>query len=99
MWDSVIDEGMRRANARVVLAGGRQPRRCAAMSNSRFEVSLRNHKDSPVTVSVIEPIPGDWEILQTSHDYQKVEAHTVQFDIPVKKNGEAKLQYRVRMRF
>jgi hypothetical protein len=64
-----------------------------------FEVSLRNHKDSPVTVSVIEPIPGDWEILNTSHDYQKVEAHTVQFDIPVKKNGEAKLQYRVRMRF
>ena len=64
-----------------------------------FEVSLRNHKDAPVTVSVIEPIPGDWEILQTSHDYQKVEAHTVQFDIPVKKNSEAKLQYRVRMRF
>jgi hypothetical protein len=64
-----------------------------------FEVSLRNHKDSPVTVSVIEPIPGDWEILNTSHDYQKVEAHTVQFDIPVKKNGEAKLQYRVRMKF
>jgi len=64
-----------------------------------FELSLRNHKDSPVTVGVIEPIPGDWEILQTSHDYQKVEAHTVQFDIPVKKNGEARLQYRVRMRF
>ena len=64
-----------------------------------FEVGLRNHKDSPVTVSVIEPIPGDWEILQSSHDYQKVEAHTVQFDIPVKKNSEAKLQYRVRMRF
>ena len=64
-----------------------------------FEVSLRNHKDSPVTVSVIEPIPGDWEILKTTHEYRKVEAHTVQFDIPVKKNGEAKLQYRVRMTF
>jgi hypothetical protein len=64
-----------------------------------FEVSLRNHKDSPVTVSVIEPIPGDWEILQSSHDYRKVEAHTARFDIPVKNNGEVKLQYRVRMRF
>jgi len=64
-----------------------------------FEVSLRNHKDSPVTVSVIEPIPGDWEILKTTHEYRKIEAHTVQFDIPVKKNGEAKLQYRVRMTF
>jgi hypothetical protein len=64
-----------------------------------FEVSVRNHKDSPVTVSVIEPIPGDWDILQTSHEYEKVEAHTVQFDIPVKKDGKAKLRYRVRMRF
>jgi len=64
-----------------------------------FEISLRNHKDSPVTVSVIEPIPGDWEILQSSHEYKKVEAHTVQFDIPVKKDKEAKLRYRVRVRF
>ncbi len=64
-----------------------------------FEVSLRNHKDSPVTVNVIEPIPGDWEILQSSHEYKKIEAHTVQFDIPVEKDREAKLKYRVRVRF
>ena len=51
------------------------------------------------TVSVIEPIPGDWEILQNSHDYEKVEAHTVQFEVPVEKDEEAKLRYRVRIRF
>ena len=64
-----------------------------------FEVSLRNHKDSPVTVSVIEPIPGDWEILHSSHEHKKIEAHTVEFDIPVGKDGQAKLTYRARMRF
>lgn len=64
-----------------------------------FEVSLRNHKETPVTISVVEPIPGDWEIVKTTHDYQKLEAHTVQFDVPVAKNKEAKLQYRVRVRF
>ncbi len=64
-----------------------------------FEVSIRNHKDSPVTVSVIEPIPGDWTILRSSHEYKKIEAHTVQFDIPVKKDGETKLTYRVRISF
>jgi hypothetical protein len=64
-----------------------------------FEVSIRNHKDSPVTVGVIEPIPGDWTILRNSHEYKKVEAHTVQFDVPVKKDGETKLTYRVRMVF
>lgn len=64
-----------------------------------FEVSLRNHKDAPVTINVIEPIPGDWEILKSTHDYTKVEAHTVQFDVPVGKDKEVKLQYRVRVRF
>src|ERR687897_3398405 len=28
-----------------------------------FEISLRNHKDEPVTISVIEPMLRDWEIL------------------------------------
>ncbi len=64
-----------------------------------FEVSVRNHKDSAVTVSVIEPIPGDWEILHSSHEVKKIEAHTLQFDIPVKKDGSSKLTYRARMRF
>jgi hypothetical protein len=64
-----------------------------------FEVSLRNHKETSATISVVEPIPGDWEILKTTHDYTKVEAHTVQFDVPVGKNKEVKLQYRVRVRF
>lgn len=64
-----------------------------------FEIAVRNHKDSSVTVNVIEPIPGDWEILHSSHAYEKVEAHTVRFDIPVQKDAGAKLQYRVRMRF
>ncbi len=64
-----------------------------------FEIKLRNHKETPVTVSVVEPIPGDWEIVQNSHDYEDVEAHTVRFDVPVEKDEEAKLRYRVRVKF
>ena len=64
-----------------------------------FEISLRNHKDESVTVSVIEPMLRDWEILSSSHSYKKIEAHTVQFDIPVAKDGETKLQYRARFKF
>jgi len=64
-----------------------------------FEISLRNHKNTDATVGVVEPIPGDWSMLENSHDYEKVEAHTVRFDVPVKKDGEAKLSYRVRVTF
>ena len=64
-----------------------------------FEISLRNHKKEDVVVKVIEPIPGDWTMLSTSHDYKKSEAFTAEFNIPVPKDKESKLTYRVRMRF
>ena len=64
-----------------------------------FELSLRNHKKEDVTVKVIEPIPGDWIMLSASHEYKKTEAFTAEFAIPVPKDKEVKLTYRVRMRF
>jgi hypothetical protein len=50
-------------------------------------------------VNVIEPMLADWEILSSSHAHKKTDAHTAQFDLPVAKNGETKLQYRVRYKF
>jgi hypothetical protein len=64
-----------------------------------FEVSLRNHKKEDVVVSVVEPIPGDWKMLSSSHEYSKSEAFTAEFTIPVPKDQEVKLTYRVRMRY
>ncbi|HTY21231.1 MAG TPA: DUF4139 domain-containing protein [Geobacteraceae bacterium] len=66
---------------------------------SAFEITIKNHKKEDVTVRVLEPIPGDWQILSSSHDHKKEDAHTAEFNIPVKKDGEAKLTYRVRMRY
>jgi hypothetical protein len=64
-----------------------------------FEISLRNHKKEDVLVKVIEPIPGDWTMLTSSHEYKKSEAFAAEFNIPVSKDKESKLTYRVRMRF
>jgi len=64
-----------------------------------FEISLRNHKTEDVTIKVIEPLSWDWKILESSHRYTKVDAHTASFDVPVKKDSEAKLIYRARLRF
>ncbi len=64
-----------------------------------FEISLRNHKKEDVTVKVIEPIPGDWTMLSSSHGHKKTEAFTAEFEIPVPKDKETKLTYKVRMRF
>jgi hypothetical protein len=64
-----------------------------------FEISLRNHKKEDVTVKVIEPIPGDWTMLSSSHRYMKTAAFTAEFMVHVPKDKEEKLIYRVRMRF
>lgn len=64
-----------------------------------FEISLRNHKKEDVMVKVVEPIPGDWTMLSSSHEYKKTEAFAAEFTIPVPKDQEVKLTYGVRIRF
>jgi len=64
-----------------------------------WEIVLRNHKKEDQTVTVIEPVPGDWQVLQSSHAYEKVEAHTLRYQLPVPKDGAARLTYRVRLRY
>jgi hypothetical protein len=70
-----------------------------SLYEAAFEISLRNHKDEPVSVRVIEPMMRDWEILTSSHRHEKTDAHTAQFEIPVAKDGETKLTYRARYKF
>ncbi|PYM73867.1 MAG: DUF4139 domain-containing protein, partial [Candidatus Rokuibacteriota bacterium] len=71
----------------------------AGLYEVEWEISLRNHKDAPQTVTVIEPVPGDWQVLASSHAYEKIEAHTLKYQIPIPKEGATKVAYRVRIRF
>jgi hypothetical protein len=64
-----------------------------------WEITLRNHKKEAVTVEVIEPMPGDWEVLRATYPHEKLEAFTARWRIPVPKEGAATLGYRTRVRF
>jgi hypothetical protein len=64
-----------------------------------YEVTLRNHKTTPITVEVNEPIGGTWRILQSSHDYTKTDAWAAQFELPVPASGATTLTYRVRVNY
>lgn len=64
-----------------------------------FEVSLRNHKKEDIKVLVEEPIPGDWEMLSNTHPYEKLSSHLIRFEVPVAKNKEVKVKYRIRFRY
>jgi hypothetical protein len=65
---------------------------------SAYEIAVRNHKEEAVTVEVVETIPGDWEILSHSHEYEKEKVNQVRFRVPVGAGREAKVTYRVRIR-
>jgi hypothetical protein len=64
-----------------------------------FEVTLRNHKATPITVEVNEPIGGSWRMVQHSHAWTKTDAWAAQFAVPVAAEGTATLRYRVRVTY
>jgi len=59
-------------------------------------IELSNAKDEPVTVRVVEPIPGDWKMLKESQPHLKSSASSAMWDVPVPANGKTTLTYRVR---
>ncbi len=64
-----------------------------------YEITLRNHKDTPITLEVNEPIGGDWEMVSSSYKFTKTAAFAAQFDVPVDKDGTSVLKYRVRVKY
>ena len=64
-----------------------------------YEITLRNHKATPVTVEVNEPIGGTWRMLRSSHEWTKTAAWAAQFKVPVAADGAATLKYRVRVTY
>lgn len=79
------------------VVGERQQTNYQQVSNTvqrlSYEISLRNHKDKPVTVTSVEHAYGQWKILNSSLPFAKKDAHTFEFSVNVPANGEVKLTY------
>ena len=64
-----------------------------------YEVTLRNHKATPISVEANEPLGGTWRMLRSSHEWTKTDAWAAQFKVPVAADGAAVLKYRVRVTY
>lgn len=64
-----------------------------------YAITLRNHKDTAVTVEVREPVGGDWQVVDSNFKAEKLDASTIGFHVPVDKDGAATLTYRVRVKW
>lgn len=64
-----------------------------------FVISIRNHKDAPVRVILLERFWGDWQVLASSHTGNKTDAHTLEIPVTVPKDGAVKVRYTVRIKW
>ena len=62
-----------------------------------YEITLKNHKDKDIVVTVVEHPQGwrEWKITKSNIEYRKVDNSKIEFDVAVAADGEAKLTYTI----
>ncbi len=66
---------------------------------SAYEIVLKNAKSEAVTVTVREPMPGDWAMVSESQTHTKAASGTAEWQVKVPAEGKTTLTYRVRVRY
>jgi hypothetical protein len=64
-----------------------------------YEITLRNQRDSDVMIEVRERLQGTWKIVSAEPSYEKLDASTVLFTVPVKARAAAKVTYTVEWKY
>ena len=65
---------------------------------SAFEILLRNARKEAATVTVREPIPGDWQMIAESQAHSRVSSNMAEWKVIVPAGGHTALNYRVRVK-
>ncbi len=66
---------------------------------SAYQIVIKNAKKEPVTVKVVEPMPGDWQMQSESHAHTKAASNAAVWNINVPAEGKTALSYRVLVRY
>ena len=66
---------------------------------SAYEITLKNAKKERVTVTVQEPIGGDWKILSESAPHTKANSHLAVWKIDVPAESSTTLTYRALVKY
>ena len=76
-----------------------QPGKRNQLYESAFEYTLKNAKKEKVTVTVQEPISGDWKILSESHPHTKANSHMAVWKIEIPAEGKTTLTYKAQGKY
>lgn len=64
-----------------------------------IKIVLRNHKDEPVEVKVVEPLGyyySNWTIVKSSHQFTATDARTLETTARIPAEGEVTVEYTIR---
>ncbi len=64
-------------------------------TQQKVEITLRNHKNEKINVTVIEHWWGDWKLVGTTPPVKKKTADRVEFNVAVPADGETTFEYTV----
>ncbi len=66
-------------------------------ADESFEIKVRNRKAEPVEIRVVEHLYrwANWEISEKSQDFEKTDAQTIEFKVPLKADEEKVVTYKV----
>jgi hypothetical protein len=64
----------------------------------RFEIRLHNRGKKPVEIRVVEHLAraANWTVTAKSHEFRKLDSHTIEFSVPVIPERETTATYSVR---
>jgi hypothetical protein len=73
--------------------------RSGGVHETAYQLEIRNAKKEAIRVKVVEPMPGDWQMLAESLPHKKESAHAAVWEVPVPAEGRTLLTWRARIRY
>jgi hypothetical protein len=67
------------------------------VSERSWVIDVKNARDQPATVRLVEVVPGEWTILAESASHEKETANRLVWMLVVPANGTTQLTYRIRV--
>lgn len=66
------------------------------ITEQSYKITLKNRKDENIVVDVERNLGNYWDIVNTSMDFEKKNAQTILYKLPVKKDSESVITFTVR---
>lgn len=76
-----------------------KPQKGHSAFESAYELVLKNAKKEKVTVTVQEPIGGDWKIVSESAPHAKANSHLALWKVEIPAEGSTTLTYRAQVKY